>query len=220
MELKEIEVEHPDGTTVQQRSQVVIKKCRYLEQSGCVGLCVNICKVGSLPLPLLRCLVAAACALQFSLCSRLALASQEAAYPGRLGTYVALLGKKQQALCVLQVPTQDFFTNDFGMPLYMEPNFEDLSCRMNFGQKPPPLEEDPAHTQPCFSQCTLPAFNPSLRLFWAVWGRALVCACYETLHPPSVYIFLDAGCNLQIPRFGVGDTCTSVQACSLCLGES
>jgi hypothetical protein len=45
MELKEIEVEQPDGTMQLQKSQVLIKKCRYLEQSGCVGLCVNICKV-------------------------------------------------------------------------------------------------------------------------------------------------------------------------------
>ena len=26
------------------RSGVLIKKCRYLEASGCVGLCVNLCK--------------------------------------------------------------------------------------------------------------------------------------------------------------------------------
>ena len=29
-----------------QRSIVHIKKCRYLESSGCVGMCVNMCKVG------------------------------------------------------------------------------------------------------------------------------------------------------------------------------
>ena len=28
-----------------QESVVLIKKCRYLEASGCVGLCVNLCKV-------------------------------------------------------------------------------------------------------------------------------------------------------------------------------
>lgn len=27
----------------------------------------------------------------------------------------------------MQVPTQNFFTNDFGLPLTMKPNFEDLS---------------------------------------------------------------------------------------------
>ena len=29
-------------------SGVQIKKCRYLEASGCVALCVNLCKVGRL----------------------------------------------------------------------------------------------------------------------------------------------------------------------------
>lgn len=35
------------GAVVEQASTVHIKKCRYLEASGCVGLCVNLCKVGS-----------------------------------------------------------------------------------------------------------------------------------------------------------------------------
>jgi hypothetical protein len=30
----------------EQRSVVHIKKCRYLENSGCVGMCINMCKVG------------------------------------------------------------------------------------------------------------------------------------------------------------------------------
>ena len=42
-----------------------------------------------------------------------------------------------------------------GMPLYMEPNFEDLSCKMVFGQTPPPLEQDDVMGQPCFKQCAL-----------------------------------------------------------------
>nr|CAB3481914.1 unnamed protein product [Digitaria exilis] len=58
-EVIEVEV---DG--VKQRSGVLIKKCRYLENSGCVGMCVNMCKI----------------------------------------------------------PTQDFFTNEFGLPLTMNPS--------------------------------------------------------------------------------------------------
>ncbi|KAG2576319.1 beta-carotene isomerase D27, chloroplastic-like [Panicum virgatum] len=77
---------------VKQKSGVLIKKCRYLENSGCVGMCVNMCKI----------------------------------------------------------PTQDFFTNEFGLPLTMNPNFEDMSCEMIYGQVPPPLEEDPASKQPCY----------------------------------------------------------------------
>ncbi|CAI5530716.1 unnamed protein product [Closterium sp. Naga37s-1] len=118
-QLKEVEV---NGQ--KQMSGVQITKCRYLEVSGCVGMCVNMCKL----------------------------------------------------------PTQDFFTNDFGLPLTMTPStsltmtpstsltmtpstsltmtpnfedmsyFEDMSCEMVFGQMPPPLSEDPALSQPCFAQ--------------------------------------------------------------------
>jgi hypothetical protein len=45
MEMQEKEVQLPDGTSQLQLSTVHIKKCRYLEQSGCVGMCVNMCKV-------------------------------------------------------------------------------------------------------------------------------------------------------------------------------
>jgi hypothetical protein len=99
-ELRSQQVEVAPGVLREQRSVVHIKKCRYLENSGCVGLCTNMCKV----------------------------------------------------------PTQSFFTNDFGLPLTMNPNFEDLSCDMIFGQAPPPLEHDPVYTQPCFvPQCSLAA---------------------------------------------------------------
>ena len=43
--------------------------------------------------------------------------------------------------------TQAFFTEQLGMPLAMEPNFEDYSCEMVFGRVPPPPEEDPAYKQ-------------------------------------------------------------------------
>jgi hypothetical protein len=47
-------------------------------------------------------------------------------------------------------PTEDFFTNDFGLPVAMKPNFEDLSCTMTFGQMPNAIEKDEAYMQPCF----------------------------------------------------------------------
>ncbi|KAI5601169.1 hypothetical protein BDE02_01G074500 [Populus trichocarpa] len=87
-----------------QKSGVHIKKCRYLENSGCVGMCVNMCKI----------------------------------------------------------PTQDFFTNEFGLPLTMIPNFEDMSCEMVYGQVPPPFEEDPVVKQPCLADiCTIASPNSS-----------------------------------------------------------
>jgi Beta-carotene isomerase D27-like, C-terminal len=90
----EVEIRDADGTVRSQPSVVEIKKCRYLAESGCVGMCVNMCKV----------------------------------------------------------PTQKFFTHQFGIPLTMEPNFENLSCKMIFGQVPPAPDADDAFTQPCLEQ--------------------------------------------------------------------
>jgi hypothetical protein len=59
-------------------------------------------------------------------------------------------------MCVnmCKLPTQDFFTKEFGIPLTMTPNFTDLSCEMVFGQVPPPLESEVVYNQPCLvSQC-------------------------------------------------------------------
>ncbi|GAQ83133.1 hypothetical protein KFL_001370030 [Klebsormidium nitens] len=94
------EVVEVEVNGVKQKTGVKIKKCRYLEASGCVGMCVNVCKV----------------------------------------------------------PTQDFFTKEFGLPLTMNPNFDDMSCEMVFGQVPPPIEEDKAFQQPCFATlCSMAA---------------------------------------------------------------
>ena len=93
-EVAEAEIDLPDGTVRSQPSAVQIEKCRYLADSGCVGMCVNMCKV----------------------------------------------------------PTQEFFTEKFGIPLTMKPNFEDLSCQMIFGQIPPLPEVDDAYQQPCLEQ--------------------------------------------------------------------
>jgi hypothetical protein len=102
-QVKAAEVVTPDGRKQIQNSAVQIEKCRYLEQSGCVGMCVNMCKL----------------------------------------------------------PTQKFFTEQFGIPLTMIPNFEDLSCEMIFGQMPPPLETEAVYQQPCLSdRCTMASPPP------------------------------------------------------------
>ena len=41
-EINEVEV---DGGEVKAGYGVLVKRCRYLEESGCVGVCVNSCKV-------------------------------------------------------------------------------------------------------------------------------------------------------------------------------
>ncbi|MEB3293150.1 MAG: DUF4033 domain-containing protein [Synechococcales bacterium] len=97
-EVRTAEVPDQDGQPRSQNSMVYIKKCRYLEQSGCVGMCINMCKL----------------------------------------------------------PTQKFFTEDFGIPLTMTPNFEDLSCEMVFGQMPVPLEQEAIYHQACLTdRCSM-----------------------------------------------------------------
>ncbi|MBW4516512.1 MAG: DUF4033 domain-containing protein [Timaviella obliquedivisa GSE-PSE-MK23-08B] len=44
-EVREVEVKGLDQQIRTQRSGVYMKKCRYLEQSGCVGMCINMCKM-------------------------------------------------------------------------------------------------------------------------------------------------------------------------------
>ena len=95
-ELTEVQVQF-QGKQETWRSGVHIKKCRYLENSGCVGMCTNMCKI----------------------------------------------------------PTQRFFTDMFGLPLTMNPNFETLECEMIFGQEPKPLEEDEVYNQPCLRVCNI-----------------------------------------------------------------
>ena len=53
LETKEVDVDF-EGEKRTWRSGVQIKKCRYLEQSGCVGMCINMCKV-DLQNPSLQC---------------------------------------------------------------------------------------------------------------------------------------------------------------------
>ena len=93
----DVEVKDATGQPRIQRSGVHIQKCRYLEQSGCVGMCINLCKL----------------------------------------------------------PTQKFFSQDFGIPLTLTPNFEDLSCEMVFGQPPPDLTTEDSYQQSCLSTCSL-----------------------------------------------------------------
>lgn len=46
-------------------------------------------------------------------------------------------------------PTQDFFISRLGFPITMNPNFEDLSCEMRFGEHAVPFQEDPIYSSLC-----------------------------------------------------------------------
>jgi hypothetical protein len=55
-----------------------------------------------------------------------------------------------------KVPSQEWLTDEFGMELHIQPNYDDFSCRWRFGVKAPPLHEDEAVMVPCFTKCTSP----------------------------------------------------------------
>nr|QCL07941.1 chloroplast carotenoid isomerase [Nervilia fordii] len=90
-------IDLPDGSSCS--SGVFVERCKYLEESKCVGICINTCKL----------------------------------------------------------PTQTFFMDYMGIPLYMEPKFSDYSCQFNFGVLPPPRSSDSALREPCLEVC--PAAN-------------------------------------------------------------
>ncbi|KAL5702157.1 beta-carotene isomerase [Ranunculus cassubicifolius] len=49
-----------------------------------------------------------------------------------------------------KMPSQKFIKDSLGMPFYMKPNFDDMSCDMIFGVEPPTMSDDPALNQPCY----------------------------------------------------------------------
>lgn len=59
------------------------------------------------------------------------------------------------SVCVntCKVPSQGWLSEDFGMPLHIQPNYDDFSCRWRFGVEAPPLYEDEAVMVPCFTSC-------------------------------------------------------------------
>ena len=59
------------------------------------------------------------------------------------------------SVCVntCKVPSQEWLFEDFGMPMHIQPNYDDFSCSWKFNVEPPPLEEDEAVLVPCFAQC-------------------------------------------------------------------
>ncbi|KAI3678875.1 hypothetical protein L6452_38179 [Arctium lappa] len=54
-----------------------------------------------------------------------------------------------------KMPSQEFMKNNFGTPVNMVPNFDDMSCEMIFGQDPPAQEDDPAFKKPCYKLCNI-----------------------------------------------------------------
>jgi hypothetical protein len=84
-----------DDGTVGYQQGLLVKRCRFLEESGCASVCVNSCKI----------------------------------------------------------PTQNFFLQDMGLPLTMEPNYETFECQFSFGLTPNAAHELQAKNTPCLARC-------------------------------------------------------------------
>lgn len=91
-EINNVEV---DGGKMGIDQGLLVKRCRFLEESGCASVCVNSCKI----------------------------------------------------------PTQQFFIEDMGLPLTMEPNYETFECQFSFGKTPTVDTEMVAMATPCLQRC-------------------------------------------------------------------
>lgn len=86
--------------------QVFVERCKYLEESKCVGICINTCK----------------------------LPTQVSIYMDGIVQLTCNLGALTLSSCNLVL--QSFFKDCMGVPLVMEPNFSDYSCQVNPGSLP------------------------------------------------------------------------------------
>mmetsp|Transcript_28540 Transcript_28540/g.43688 ORF Transcript_28540/g.43688 Transcript_28540/m.43688 type:complete len:219 (+) Transcript_28540:43-699(+) len=85
-----------DGeVTIGKNQGLLVKRCRFLEESGCASVCVNSCKI----------------------------------------------------------PTQNFFRENMGLPLTMEPDYETGECQFSFGLTPSLEQELAAINTPCLARC-------------------------------------------------------------------
>ncbi|CAE8655222.1 unnamed protein product, partial [Polarella glacialis] len=61
----------------------------------------------------------------------------------------AVGGCKGLCLNMCKSATEEYLAKEFGLPVYMDPNLEDSSCRMMFLQRALPPDQDSALAQPC-----------------------------------------------------------------------
>lgn len=84
-----------DDGTIGKGQGLLVKRCRFLEESSCASVCVNSCKI----------------------------------------------------------PTQNFFSENMGLPLTMTPDYETGECQFSFGLTPTFESEFAAKDVPCLSRC-------------------------------------------------------------------
>jgi hypothetical protein len=77
--------------------------------------------------------------------------------------YLLESGCKSACVNLCKKPTQQFFSQELGLPLYMKPNFTDCSCELFFGVQAPVEEEDPVFKQNCYSSCSMKKVKRSIK---------------------------------------------------------
>jgi hypothetical protein len=86
---------YPNRRRDGQPGGLVVEKCKFLQESGCKGLCLHQCKL----------------------------------------------------------PAQQFFKEELGLPLTVQPNFVTQECQWSFGEEPLPPAKDPSFPKGCLVGC-------------------------------------------------------------------
>eukprot|EP01038_Epipyxis_sp_PR26KG_P005898 gene5898-8138_t len=69
--------------------------------------------------------------------------------------FLETAGCVRTCLHACKIPTQNFFKDEMGLPVFIKPNLTDYSCKFEFGIEPIPLEIDSSLLNlPCLSTCT------------------------------------------------------------------
>jgi len=76
--------------------------------------------------------------------------------------YLQQSGCKSTCVNICKLPTQMFFNEELGVPLRMTPNYDDCSCKFEFGIAPPALCDDVTINSPCFLNCSMMKKNKEL----------------------------------------------------------
>jgi hypothetical protein len=68
--------------------------------------------------------------------------------------FLETAGCVSTCLNACKIPTQRFFLEEMGVPVTLNPNITDKSCRFEFGMLPPSVENDPVFNMSCYASCS------------------------------------------------------------------
>ena len=99
-----------------------------------------------------------------------------------------LEGTQCKGVCakMCKLPTQRFFEEEWGVPLYMQPNFETGQCQLAFGVVPPSIDNDPTIPSGCITRCPAANFaTPSTPFDQHVGGEQNIVESSESSFLPN-----------------------------------